>query len=254
MRTITSTPDHSPIRVLCVDDHHLVRQCVVAVIEREHGLRVVAEARTASDAVKRFADEAPDVTLIGLRSRGLDSLETILGIRGVDPRAPIVVYARDATEAVYLALEAGAAGFVLEDSPSADFVRVITDVHDRNGALLDDIRRKLEARGGLPTLTTREIEVLELFTQGLRTKAISATLRISSHTVKVHMKSVYEKLGVQGRAAALAEALRHGFVRLPSVRHAPGVAGRGDGPRDRVALRANGLPKAMPLERFVTHP
>jgi DNA-binding NarL/FixJ family response regulator len=213
----------APIRVLCVDDQNLVRECVVAVIERDPGLRVAAEARSVKRAVERFTETRPDVTVISLHPRGLDCLQTIRSIRRLDPRARIVVYARRETEAVYLALEAGAAGFVLKDACSGELVRAIADVHGRTGGQLDGIREKLEARGGR-TLTSREVEILELFSHGLRTKAVAETLHISDHTVKLHMKRVYEKLGVHGRAAALTEGLRRGFVRLAASRQVPTAA------------------------------
>jgi DNA-binding NarL/FixJ family response regulator len=212
----------SEVKVLCVDDQNLVRECVVAIIEQAPGFRA-SEARTLKGALECFAEARPDVTLLSLHPHGMDGLEAIREIRRVDPGARIVVYAMDETDAVYFALDAGATGFVLKDTGAADLVRVITEVHTRNGVLLDDFRSKLKARGGLETLTTREIEVVELFTQGFRTKAIAATLRISDYTVKAHMKNIYKKLGVQGRAAALAQALRRGFVRLAAGRHVPSV-------------------------------
>ena len=204
----------SRVTVLCVDDHHLVRECVVAIIEQDPRLRVAAEAWTVDGAIKRFSDARPDVTLISLRPRGLNSLEALRAIRRIDPDARTVVYAANETEAVYAALDAGATGFLLREAGPADLTRIITEVHSRNGAPLDDVRSRLEERSDLPTLTTRQVEILELITRGLRSKAISQTLRISEHTVKVHMKSAYEKLGVHGRAAALTEALRRGLVRL----------------------------------------
>jgi DNA-binding NarL/FixJ family response regulator len=236
----------SPITVLCVDDHNLVRECVVAIIERERGFRVAAEARTVKDAMACFVEAAPDVTLVSLQSRGLDCLQTVRAIRRMDPRARIIVYARDETEAVYLALDAGAAGFVLKDAVSADLIRVITRVHNRDGMLVRDIRSKLEARGGLPSLTAREVEILELLNQGLRTKAIAATLRISDHTVKVHLKNVYEKLGVRGQAAALADALRRGFVRLATGRHVASVRHRSKNARNRASRGAPATSAPIP--------
>ena len=205
------------VRLLCVDDHTLVRECVVAVLERQPGLRVAAQARTVKGAVERYADTRPDITLVSLRPRGLDCLETIRAIRRIDPRARIVVYAGSETDAVYLALDAGASGFVVKSADTADLVRVIRDVHAQDVALLDGFRSKLDARSVPPPLSSREVEILEMLTHGLRTKAISTALRISDHTVKVHMKRAYEKLGVHGRAGALAEALRLGFVRIRPV-------------------------------------
>lgn len=203
--------------VLCVDDQNLARECVVAILERAPGVRVCAQARTITGAVECFTSARPDVTLISLKPRGLDGLLAIRAIRRVEPGARIVVYATDETEAVYRALEAGASGFVFKDAGAADLVRVITESHTRNGRLQDDVRRTLDARRGPPTLTPREVEVLELFSQGLRTKVIAAALRISDHTVKVHVKHTYKKLGVQGRAAALAAAWRRGLVRRDRV-------------------------------------
>jgi DNA-binding NarL/FixJ family response regulator len=187
---------------------------VVAIIEQDPGLRVAAEACTVDGAVACFSDARPDVTLISLRPRGLNSLEVLRAIRQIDTDARIVVYAENETEAVYAALGAGATGLLLREAGPADLTRVITEVHRRNGATPDNVRSRPGTRSTLPTLTTRQVEVLELITRGLRSKAISETLRISEHTVKMHMKSTYEKLGVHGRAAALAEALRRGLVRI----------------------------------------
>ena len=215
----------SPVTVLCVDHHNLVRECVVAVLEQEPGLRVVAEARTVRGGLEGFVKTRPDVTLVSLQTRGLDGLQAIRAIRRVDPGARIVVYASDETEAVYFALDAGATAFVLKNADAAHLVRVISDASGSNG-VQDDLKHPAEARGSRPTLTSREIEILELMTQGLRTSEIGATLRISDHTVKAHMKSLYAKLDVHGRAEALAQAIRRGFVRLAVERPVLRVAHR----------------------------
>jgi two-component system NarL family response regulator len=216
-------PAGAPVTVLCVDSHNLVRECVAAVLEQDPGLRVVAEARTVKGAVARVADAMPDVAVVGLHPRGLDGLEAVRAILRADPRTRVVVYARAETDGVYAALEAGASAFVLEQARSCDLMRVIREAHRRNG-VHDEVKQKLEARGGRPSLTSREVEILGLLTQGLRTRAISATLHISDHTVKVYVKRAYSKLGVHGRAAAVTEALRRGVVRLASGRHAPFAA------------------------------
>jgi DNA-binding NarL/FixJ family response regulator len=207
----------APVTVLCVDGHNLVRECVVAVIEQDPGLRVVAEARTVRGGLEGFTRTRPDVTLVSLQSRGFDGLQAIRAIRRMDPGARIVVYATDETEAVYFALDAGATAVVLKDADAAQLLRVISDASGRNG-VQDEPRHTVEARASRPTLTSREVEILELMTQGLRTTAIGTTLRISDHTVKAHLKSLYAKLDVHGRAEALAQAIRRGFVRLANER------------------------------------
>lgn len=212
---------HSDVTVLCVDDHNLVRECVIAVLEQDPAVRVTADAQTVAGAVACFKDVRPDVVLVSLQSRGLDSFEVIRAIRRAEPRARIVVYAMEETEAAYVALEAGATGFVFKDAAGAELIRAVTDVHTRHDAPLDDIKSRLEARCGQPTLTAREVEIIDFFSQGHRSHAIATTLRISEHTVKAHMKKIYRKLNVQGRAAALAVAARRGFVRVSPEPHAP---------------------------------
>jgi two-component system, NarL family, response regulator len=206
------------LSVLCVDDHHLVRDCVAAIVEHRLGARVTGEGHTLRGCIETFGLTRPDVTLLNLQTRHFDSLQVIRAIRRIDPCAPIVVYAMDETDAVYLAMDAGATAFVRKDATAADLVRAVTKVHGRSQEFLDDIRSQMAARGDVPALTSREVEILELLAQGLRIRAISSALRISDHTVKAHMRSVYEKLDVHGRAEALAEALRRGLVRLPVAR------------------------------------
>jgi DNA-binding NarL/FixJ family response regulator len=204
------------VTVLCVDDQNVVRKCIVALLEQEPGFRVVAEARTVESALECFAESKPDVTVISLQNRGC--LQTIRAIRRLDVRARIAVYAKNETEAMYLALEAGTAGFVLKDASAADLIRVITKVHGRSAELREGIKAILDARNVLPTLSAREIEMLECLTQGLRTPAIAATLRRSEHTVKMHMKNIYKKLGVRGRAAAVMAAFQRGYLQLGDSR------------------------------------
>ena len=207
---------NADVTVLCVDDQNVVRKCVVALIAHERGFHVVAEALTAESALECFAEAKPNVTVISLQTRGC--FRAIRAIRRVETDARIVVYATDGVEAVYLALDAGASGFVLKDASAADLISVITKVHGRSGELRDSIKTKLAARYGRPSLTAREMEVLECFAEGLRARDIAATLRVSDHTVRMHMKNIYVKLEVKGRAEALAAALRRGYVRLGAGR------------------------------------
>ena len=193
----------------------------MAVIEQRSTVQIVGEARTVKGAVERFIDTAPDVTLVSLHPRGLDGLEVVRAIHAAAPDAFIVLYAAEETDALYTALDVGASDFVLEQAGSDDLIRAITA--GRRGVPAR-VKRALAARAARPALTAREIAVLELITSGHRLRAISATLRISDHTVKVYLKSAYSKLGVHGRAAAVAAALRSGVVRLAPQRHASSVS------------------------------
>src|SRR5688500_13671471 len=107
------------LNVLCVDDHHLVRDCVAAIVEQRLGARAAA-ARTLRGSIDAFTLARPDVTLVNLQSRHFDSLQVIRAIRRLDPCAPIVAYAMEETEAVYLAMDAGATAFVRKDATAAD--------------------------------------------------------------------------------------------------------------------------------------
>ena len=205
----------SAITVLCVDDQNLVRESVVRIIEQRPGLRVVAEARTLKAAIESFAATRPDVALVSLQPRSFSSLDVIRAIQRVDPCARITVYTRDDTEVVDLALEAGATGVVSKAATAAGLIRTIEDVSARNGLTLDTMRREqVEARDRPPSLTTREVEILESFARGLRAETLAATLQISHHTLRVHIRNIFKKLGAENRAGALAKALRRGLVRL----------------------------------------
>jgi DNA-binding NarL/FixJ family response regulator len=205
----------SAITVLCIDDHNLVRESVVRIIEQEPGLRVVAEARTVKAAIECFMATRPAVALVSLQSRGFSSRELIRALRCVDPCARIAVYTKDDGEVVELALDAGATGVVPKEATGADLIRIIQDVSGGNGLRLDTAwRQQAEARDRVPSLTAREVEILESFGRGLRAETLAATLQITHHTLRVHIKNIFKKLGVGNRAGALTKALRCGLVRL----------------------------------------
>jgi len=203
------------IRVLCVDDHRLMREGIVLMIELEPTLTVVAEAATGEEAIEQFVEHRPDVTLMDLQLQGMNGLQAIHAIRGIQPDAKIVVltmYAGDTN--IYHALEAGAAGYLLKDAVPKDLIRVIHDVHAGKRAVPPHVEAMLKERMSKPILTPRELEVLELLAKGMRNKEIGASLNISDETVRAHIRSVFVKLNVHDRTAALAEGLRRGMVRV----------------------------------------
>jgi DNA-binding NarL/FixJ family response regulator len=209
-------PESSPvIKVLCVDDHRLMREGIVRIIGFDEGVRVVAEGGTGEEAVERFLQHRPDVTLMDLQLRGMNGLQAIRTIRTLQPDARIVVLTMyEGDETIYDALEAGAVGYLLKDSVPGDLIRVIREVHSGLRSIPPHIEAKLEARIGRPKLTVREKEVLDLLAQGMRNKEIAAELRISEETTRAHIKGIFQKLRVHDRTAALAEALRRGLARV----------------------------------------
>lgn len=203
----------SDIRLLCVDDHQLVRTGIIRVIELHKGVTVVAEGSTGEEAVEQFIRHRPDVTLMDLQMPKMSGLQAIAKIREIAPDARIVVltmYERD--EDVYRALEAGAMGYLLKDAVPEDLIRVIHEVHAGRRAVSNSIDAKMAARSTQHPLTTREIQILQLLVKGMRNKEIGVKLSISEETVRVHLKSIFVKFGVHDRTAALAEALRRGIV------------------------------------------
>lgn len=203
------------IRLLCVDDHGLVRTGIIRVLELHKGVTVVAECSTGQEAVEQFIRHRPDVTLMDLQMPMMGGVEAITRIRKIDPAARIVVltmYERD--EDVYRALEAGAMGYLLKDAVPEELLRVIYEVYEGRRAVASNLDAKLAARSIQHPLTARELEVLRLLVKGMRNKEIGSRLSISEETVRVHLKSIFVKFSVHDRTAALAEALRRGIVHI----------------------------------------
>jgi DNA-binding NarL/FixJ family response regulator len=206
------------IRLLCVDDHTLVRQGLSLLIAQEQDMEVVASAATGHEALKQYRLHRPDVTLMDLQlPGGMSGFEVIRCIRDEDDKARIVVltvYHGD--EDIARALEAGAAAYLLKDTLADDLIRVIREVYvgGRSLSLSPHVAAQLARHMGQRPVTPRELQVIELLARGLRNKEIAATLGITEDTAHVHVRSIFSKLGVHDRTAALAEALRRGLIHM----------------------------------------
>ena len=203
------------IRVLCVDDHPLMREGIVRILELSADVAVVAEASDGEEALARFIEHRPDVTLMDLQLPRMNGMQAIRSIREVQPDARIVVLTMyQGDEDIYQALHFGAMGYVLKDTVPQDLLRVIREVHGGQRAIPPDVAAKLEARVSRRLVTAREMQVLELLARGMRNKEVAAELGISEDTARAHIKSIFAKLNVHDRTAALAEALRKGLIHL----------------------------------------
>jgi DNA-binding NarL/FixJ family response regulator len=203
------------IRVLCVDDHRLMREGIVRILGLQPDMQVVAEASDGDDAVTQFREHRPDVTLMDLQLPTVNGLQAIRSIRAEFPDARIVVLTMyNGDEDIHRAIQAGAVGYLLKDTVPDDLVRVIRDVHAGQRAIPPGIAAALEHRATQPRLTQREFQVLELLATGKRNKEIAAALGISSDTASAHIKSIFIKFNVHDRTAALAEALRRGIIHI----------------------------------------
>jgi DNA-binding NarL/FixJ family response regulator len=210
----TRTPGNR-IRVLCVDDHQIVREGLALIIASQPDMKVVGFAATGEDAVQQWRRHRPDITLMDLRLVGMSGLDAIRAIRREEPTARVIVltvYQGD--EDIHQALAAGAATYLLKDTLADDLIRTVREVHAGGQPMADGVKARLSERAAQPPLTAREIEVLNLVARGHRNKEIAALLRVSEETVAVHLKHTFAKLKVNERTAAVNVALRRGIVHI----------------------------------------
>jgi DNA-binding NarL/FixJ family response regulator len=205
----------SPIRVLCVDDHRIVREGIALIISRQPDMEVVGSAATGEEAVQLFTRHRPDVTLMDLQLPTMSGLEAIQTIRREHDDARIIVLTMyQGDEDIHRALSAGATTYLLKDTLSDDLIRFVREVHAGRRPIRPDVKARLDERAAQPTLTPREIQVMELVSEGRRNKEIGSLLGISEETVQVHLKNIFAKLKVGERTAAVNVALRRGIVHI----------------------------------------
>jgi len=212
---MTKPASDQRIRVLCVDDHRLVREGLALIIAREPDMEVVGLASSGDEAIEACVQLNPDVTLMDLQLGAISGVDAIRAIRTRAPAARIVVLTMyQGDEDIYRALDAGAATYLLKDMLSDDLVRVIRQVHAGEHPVTADVRARLAERAAGPTLTPREVQVMELVSQGMRNKEVAAALGISDETAHVHVRNILAKLRVSDRSAAIAVALRRGIIHV----------------------------------------
>jgi DNA-binding NarL/FixJ family response regulator len=203
------------IRVLCVDDHPLVRKGIAAMLANEPSMVLVGEADNGRDAIARYRELAPDVVLMDLRMREVDGIEATRGILTEFPDARIIALTSyDGDQDIYRALDAGVRGYLLKESAHTDVVKAIITVHGGRRLMSPDVAERLSEYFPQVTLTGRETEVLELVAEGLSNKEIAGRLGTASGTVKMHVQNVLEKLGASDRTHAVTIAIRRGILRL----------------------------------------
>lgn len=211
------------IRVLVVEDHNVVRQGLVALLNLVEGIQVVGEAADGVEAIARFREHRPDVTLIDLRLPKLGGVEVIQRVRASAPQARFVVLTTyDGDEDIYRALKSGAKAYLLKGMTTEELIATIREVHAGRSHIPPAIAEKLAERMGTEDLTPRESEVLEQIVSGKSNKEIATELAISEATVKTHINTLLSKLGVTDRTQAATAAIRRGIVPLESLRkHEP---------------------------------
>jgi DNA-binding NarL/FixJ family response regulator len=208
-----------PIRVLVVEDHHVVRQGLVALLNVADGLEVVGEAADGVEAIAQFRSHHPDITLLDLRLPRIGGVDVIQRIRAEAPQARIIVLTTyEGDEDIYRALKAGAKAYLLKGMTSETLIATIRAVHMGRSHIPPAIAERLAERMGTEDLTPREFDVLEQIVHGRSNKEIATELDVSEATVKTHINSLLGKLGVSDRTQAAMDAIRRGIVPLESLR------------------------------------
>lgn len=203
------------IRILTVDDHVVLREGIAAIVGAEPDLEIVGEATNGAEAVEKFRQLRPDVTLMDLQMPVMTGLEAIASIRQESPNARVVVlttYEGD-VQAVR-ALKAGACAYLLKSSLLDELLTTIRAVHAGRRYIPANLAQEIAIHAAEEPLSQREIAILELVAAGKANKSIAWELTVSEETVKAHLRSVFSKLDVNDRTQAVTTALRRGIIEL----------------------------------------
>ena len=200
---------------MLVDDHALVRMGMVALLETDRNLRVVAEADDGVQALQLFAQHRPDVTLLDIRMPRLNGIETLRQILAKWPEARIIMLTTsDLDDDIERSIEAGACGYLLKKITRDELIGAIRQVHAGEACIPEVVAQRLAANRLAPHLSERERQVLALLPKGLTNPDIARVLSISLSTTKTHLRTIFSKLDVMDRAEAVTAALQRGILHL----------------------------------------
>jgi DNA-binding NarL/FixJ family response regulator len=211
----------SPLRVVLVDDHSLVRSGIRSLLEKTAEIEVVGEASSSSDALKLIAEIQPDVVLMDIALPGQNGLETMTRVTKQFPQVRVIMLSMHANEEyVWQAIQNGASGYLMKDANSAELVAAITAVARGESYLsptvskhvTEYIRRAGQEQSSVGRLTPRQREILQLIAQGNTTQQIAQKLTLSVKTVETHRAQLMERLGIRDIAGLVRYAIRSGLV------------------------------------------
>ena len=204
------------IRILSVDDHKIVLDGLSLIVNLQPDMEIVGTASTGMQALELFRLHRPDVVLMDLRLGGSESgVEAIGWIVREYPNARVIALTMyQSIEAIHKTLKAGAVAYLSKDTPSAGLLSSIREVYAGNRPMDSALKARLEESTAQPALTRREVEIIELVSQGMRNKEIAAFLDIHEETVEVHLKNIFSKMNVHDRTAAMRVALQRGIIQV----------------------------------------
>ncbi len=211
------------IKLLIADDHLIIRQGLRLILETENDFELVGEASDGAEAISLCKKLNPDVVLMDLRMPNMDGLTAIEKLRVEQPHVAVVILTTfNEDELMLRGLQAGAHGYLLKDTDRNTLFNTIRAAARGETLIQPEIMARVLSRSNMPAaeskssgpvnLTDRELEVLKAVAQGERSKEIAIQLGISERTVKAHLASIYNKLGVDSRAAAIAVAAQRGLL------------------------------------------
>jgi DNA-binding NarL/FixJ family response regulator len=198
------------MRIVIVDDHPIVREGLIAALERREELEIAGAFGTAEEAIAALTHLAPDVILLDLELPGMSGVDAVSHFRGKAAVVVLTAYASD--EQIDAALRAGARGYLLKGAAIDEIERAIHTAARGQTWLDPRIASRVVAMSRSPRLSGREREVLRYVAAGRTNKEIAAELRIAERTVKFHVTSIFDKLGAENRAQAVAVAAERGLV------------------------------------------
>jgi len=213
MDVINVAPERA--RVLLVDDHALLRTGVANIINQEPDLRVVAEAGDGDEAIALYEQHHPDVMVLDLRMPKRDGVAVVQRVLEVHPKACLLIMTTyDGDEDIFQCLSQGAKGYLLKDAPRQEILSAIRAVSEDRPYTSSSVAAKALQRMAKPSLTQRELDVLQLVAQGRSNKDIARRLAITEGTAKTHVKAILTKLDAISRTEAVAVAHKRGMIRL----------------------------------------
>ena len=207
------------IKVLIVDDHHVVREGLRRILELDNEVNVIGEARSGEEAIVKAASLVPDVIIMDLKMPGMDGLAATQEIKQEMPQVNILMLTLYAEDFIKQAIEAGVSGYLLKDSDSDQITKAVHQVYEGLCPIAPSLTRelvtkfaKLSRSHQASILTKRQVEILKLIAEGVSGREIGNQLFISTSTVKREIRNIFDKLGVNDRAQAVAEAIKRRFI------------------------------------------
>ena len=205
----------SPITVLCVDDHPVLREGIAAMLANQPDIVLAGEASTGREAIQRYRALLPSVVLMDLQMPDMSGIDAIVAIRKDYPTARIVVLTAYKGDAQILrALSAGAAGYLLKSTMRKELVETIRSVHAGHRRITPEVALEIAEHRMDHSLTDRELDVLRRIAAGSSNKIVADELSISEETVKTHVRSILSKLSANDRTHAVTLALKRGLIQL----------------------------------------